>query len=90
MSPTGGYGRQSQQGARRADNTRRSRHGTDALRTRAIHSAVVRARIDVPHRAFTKITGVTEQPHLKAGDLFAPLERPTEGRIPQALPSARF
>ncbi|MGE3650328.1 MAG: CaiB/BaiF CoA transferase family protein [Reyranellaceae bacterium] len=46
--------------------------------------------IDVPHAAFAKLTDVAEQPHLKAVGLFVDLEHPTEGKIRQARPSARF
>ncbi len=47
-------------------------------------------RIDVPHTAFAKLTEVAEQPHLKAVGLFVDLEHPTEGRIRQARPAAKF
>ncbi|HJQ59116.1 MAG TPA: CoA transferase [Vineibacter sp.] len=47
-------------------------------------------RIDVPHAAFAKITEVAEQPHLKAVGLFVELEHPTEGKVRQARPPARF
>lgn len=47
-------------------------------------------RIDVPHTAFTKLTEVAEQPHLKAVGMFPELEHPTEGNIRQARPPARF
>lgn len=47
-------------------------------------------RIDVPHTAFAKLTEVAEQPHLKAVGLFVDLDHPTEGRIRQARPPARF
>lgn len=46
--------------------------------------------IDVPHTAFARLTEVAQQPHLKAVGLFADLDHPTEGRIRQARPSARF
>ena len=46
--------------------------------------------IDVPHTAFAKLTEVADQPHLKAVGLFVDLDHPTEGRIRQARPSARF
>ena len=46
--------------------------------------------IDVPHAAFAKLTDVAEQPHLKAVGLFVDLDHPTEGKIRQARPSARF
>ncbi len=47
-------------------------------------------RIDVPHTAFAKLSEVAEQPHLKAVDLFQEVEHPTEGRLRQARPPARF
>jgi crotonobetainyl-CoA:carnitine CoA-transferase CaiB-like acyl-CoA transferase len=47
-------------------------------------------RIDVPHTAFAKLTEVAEQPHLKAVGMFVDLDHPTEGRIRQARPPARF
>lgn len=47
-------------------------------------------RIDVPHTAFAKLTEVAEQPHLKAVDLFVDFDHPTEGRIRQARPPAKF
>lgn len=47
-------------------------------------------RIDVPHAAFAKMTEVAEQPHLQAVGMFVDLDHPTEGRIRQARPSARF
>jgi crotonobetainyl-CoA:carnitine CoA-transferase CaiB-like acyl-CoA transferase len=47
-------------------------------------------RIDVPHAAFAKITEIAEQPHLKAVGMIATLDHPSEGRIRQARPSARF
>jgi crotonobetainyl-CoA:carnitine CoA-transferase CaiB-like acyl-CoA transferase len=46
--------------------------------------------IDVPHTAFARLSEVAEQPHLKAVGLFQELEHPTEGRIRQARPPARF
>jgi crotonobetainyl-CoA:carnitine CoA-transferase CaiB-like acyl-CoA transferase len=46
--------------------------------------------IDVPHTGFAKLSEVTEQPHLKAVGLFRELEHPTEGKIRQARPPARF
>ena len=46
--------------------------------------------IDVPHAAFAKLTDVAEQPHLKAVGMFVDLDHPTEGKIRQARPSARF
>jgi crotonobetainyl-CoA:carnitine CoA-transferase CaiB-like acyl-CoA transferase len=47
-------------------------------------------RIDVPHTSFTKLTEVAEQPHLKAVGMFPELDHPTEGKIRQARPPARF
>jgi crotonobetainyl-CoA:carnitine CoA-transferase CaiB-like acyl-CoA transferase len=47
-------------------------------------------RIDVPHAAFAKITEIAEQPHLKAVRMIATLDHPSEGKIRQARPSARF
>jgi crotonobetainyl-CoA:carnitine CoA-transferase CaiB-like acyl-CoA transferase len=47
-------------------------------------------RIDVPHTAFAKLSEVTEQPHLKAVEMFLELDHPTEGKICQARPPARF
>ncbi len=46
--------------------------------------------IDVPHASFTKMKEVSEQPHLKAVHLFQELDHPSEGRIRQARPAARF
>ena len=46
--------------------------------------------IDVPHTAFAKLSEVTQQPHLKDVGLFVELEHPTEGKIRQARPPARF
>jgi crotonobetainyl-CoA:carnitine CoA-transferase CaiB-like acyl-CoA transferase len=46
--------------------------------------------IDVPHASFAKLTEVSEQPHLKAVNLFQEIDHPTEGKIRQARPSARF
>ncbi|MBT6273932.1 MAG: CoA transferase [Chromatiales bacterium] len=46
--------------------------------------------IDVPHTAFAKLSEITEQPHLKAVDLFQEIDHPTEGKIIQARPPARF
>ena len=46
--------------------------------------------IDVPHTSFTKLTEVAEQPHLKAVGLFPEIDHPTEGKIRQARPPARF
>jgi crotonobetainyl-CoA:carnitine CoA-transferase CaiB-like acyl-CoA transferase len=47
-------------------------------------------RIDVPHTSFAKLSEVMEQPHLKAVGLFPELDHPTEGKIRQARPPARF
>ncbi|HVZ10724.1 CaiB/BaiF CoA transferase family protein [Rhodopila sp.] len=47
-------------------------------------------KIDVPHTAFAKLSEITEQPHLKAVGLFQEFDHPTEGRIRQARPPARF
>jgi len=47
-------------------------------------------RIDVPHTAFAKLTEIAEQPHLKAVGMFPELDHPTEGKIRQARPPARF
>ena len=47
-------------------------------------------RIDVPHTSFAKLTEIAEQPHLKAVGMFENLDHPTEGRIRQARPPARF
>jgi crotonobetainyl-CoA:carnitine CoA-transferase CaiB-like acyl-CoA transferase len=46
--------------------------------------------IDVPHTAFAKLSEVAEQPHLKAVGMFPVLDHPTEGKIRQARPPARF
>jgi len=45
-------------------------------------------RIDVPHAAFAKITEIAEQPHLKAVEMIATLDHPSEGKIRQARPAA--
>jgi crotonobetainyl-CoA:carnitine CoA-transferase CaiB-like acyl-CoA transferase len=47
-------------------------------------------RIDVPHTAFAKLSEVMEQPHLKEVGLFQELDHPSEGKIRQARPPARF
>jgi crotonobetainyl-CoA:carnitine CoA-transferase CaiB-like acyl-CoA transferase len=47
-------------------------------------------KIDVPHASFAKLTEVAEQPHLKAVGMFQELDHPTEGKIRQARPPARF
>lgn len=46
--------------------------------------------IDVPHTAFAKLSEVAEQPHLKAVGMFPEIDHPTEGKIMQARPPARF
>jgi crotonobetainyl-CoA:carnitine CoA-transferase CaiB-like acyl-CoA transferase len=46
--------------------------------------------LDVPHTGFAKLNEVAEQPHLKAVGLFQDLDHPTEGKIRQARPPARF
>jgi crotonobetainyl-CoA:carnitine CoA-transferase CaiB-like acyl-CoA transferase len=46
--------------------------------------------IDVPHAGFAKLAEIAEQPHLKAVGLFQDLDHPTEGKIRQARPPARF
>ena len=60
-----------------------------ATRTTAEWEALL-LRLDVPHTAFTKLTEVAEQPHLKAVGMFPELDHPTEGKIRQARPPARF
>ena len=47
-------------------------------------------KLDVPHTGFTKLSEVAEQPHLKAVGLFQELDHPTEGKIRQPRPPARF
>lgn len=47
-------------------------------------------RIDVPHTAFTRMTEVTDQPHLKGVDMFPVVNHPTEGAIRVAKPPTRF
>jgi crotonobetainyl-CoA:carnitine CoA-transferase CaiB-like acyl-CoA transferase len=46
--------------------------------------------IDVPHTAFVALSHITEQPHLKAVGLFQELHHPSEGKLLQARPPARF
>ena len=46
--------------------------------------------IDVPHTSFTRMTEVTEQPHLKAVDMFPVLDHPTQGKVRIARPSTKF
>src|SRR6201996_1652711 len=47
-------------------------------------------KIDVPHASFSKLTEVAEQPHLKAVEMFPVVEHPSEGKLRQARPPARF
>ena len=47
-------------------------------------------RLDVPHTSFTKLTEVHEQEHLKAVGMFPEIDHPTEGKLRQARPPARF
>jgi len=47
-------------------------------------------KIDVPHASFAKLTEVQDQPHLKGVGLFVELDHPSEGKIRQARPPARF
>lgn len=47
-------------------------------------------KIDVPHTGFAKLNEIAEQPHLKAVEMFPVLDHPTEGKIRQARPPARF
>jgi crotonobetainyl-CoA:carnitine CoA-transferase CaiB-like acyl-CoA transferase len=58
-------------------------------RTTAEWEALLLA-IDVPHTGFAKLSEVAEQPHLKAVGLFQELDHPTEGKLTQARPPARF
>lgn len=46
--------------------------------------------IDVPHTAFARLSEIAEQPHLKAVGMFPEIDHPTEGKIMQARPPARF
>ena len=46
--------------------------------------------IDVPHTAFAPLRHIAEQPHLKAVGLFQEIDHPTEGKLLQARPPARF
>ncbi len=46
--------------------------------------------IDVPHTGFAALNKITEQPHLKAVDLFQEIDHPSEGKLLQARPPARF
>ena len=59
------------------------------LRTTAEWEALL-LKIDVPHATFAKLSEVAEQPHLKAVEMFPELDHPSEGRIRQARPPARF
>lgn len=47
-------------------------------------------KIDVPHAAFARLDEIAEQPHLKAVGMFQDIDHPTEGKIRQARPPARF
>ena len=47
-------------------------------------------RIDVPHTSFTRMVDVTEQPHLKAVDMFPVLDHPTQGQVRVARPPTKF
>ena len=47
-------------------------------------------RIDVPHTAFAKLANVETQEHLAAVGLFQEVEHPSEGKLLQARPPARF
>ena len=47
-------------------------------------------RIDVPHTAFAKLADVETQEHLAAVGLFQEVEHPSEGKLLQARPPARF
>jgi crotonobetainyl-CoA:carnitine CoA-transferase CaiB-like acyl-CoA transferase len=47
-------------------------------------------KLDVPHTSFTKLTEVHEQEHLKAVGMFPEVDHPTEGKLRQARPPARF
>jgi crotonobetainyl-CoA:carnitine CoA-transferase CaiB-like acyl-CoA transferase len=46
--------------------------------------------IDVPHTSFTRMADVTEQPHLKAVEMFPVLDHPTQGAVRVARPPTRF
>ncbi len=46
--------------------------------------------IDVPHTAFAPLSQIAEQPHLKAVGLFQEIDHPSEGKLLQARPPARF
>ncbi|MDN3564420.1 CaiB/BaiF CoA transferase family protein [Paeniroseomonas aquatica] len=45
---------------------------------------------DIPATGFSRIEEVTEHPHLKAVEMFALHDHPTEGRIRMAKPPTRF
>ena len=77
---------------KRASNIDRiyTRMGEIALTRTTAEWEELLLRIDVPHTGFAKLTEVAEQPHLKAVGMFVELDHPTEGRIRQARPSARF
>ena len=47
-------------------------------------------RIDVPHTAFAKLAEVEQQEHLAAVGLFQEVDHPSEGKLLQARPPARF
>ncbi len=44
----------------------------------------------MPHTAFAPLREVAEQPHLKAVGLFEQIDHPSEGKLLQARPPARF
>jgi crotonobetainyl-CoA:carnitine CoA-transferase CaiB-like acyl-CoA transferase len=46
--------------------------------------------IDVPHTTFTRLGEVTEQPHLKAVEMFPVTEHPTEGTVRYTKPPTKF
>ena len=60
-----------------------------ATRTTAEWEALL-LTIDVPHTSFAKLTEVAEQPHLKAVGMFPEVDHPSEGKLRQARPPARF
>lgn len=47
-------------------------------------------KLDIPHAAFTKMAELSEQAHLKAVNMFVPVDHPTEGCILQGRSPARF
>ena len=80
------------------DSVQRSRN-VDKLYARMREIATTRTnaeweelllRLDVPHTVFAKLSEVMEQPHLKAVGMFPEIDHPTEGKIRQARPPARF